>query len=95
MQEAQAVTPIVVLVVSIIVLLVCREVTCWYFKINDLSRKIDTTNKTLADIRDLLAHTAAASAAPTVKVVATDDNFVGVNPPTRIVGISPKWPIKK
>jgi len=61
MQEAQAATVIVVLIISLAIFLVCREVVCWYFKINALNAKLDTTNKTLADIRDLLA---AASPPP-------------------------------
>jgi len=64
MQDSQIATIIVVLVISLVIFLVCREIVCWYFKINLLNSKLDTTNKTLADIRDLLAHTAAANIAP-------------------------------
>jgi hypothetical protein len=62
MQETQMAAVLFVLFVCLVFLLIGREITCWYFKINELSRKLDTTNKTLADIRDLLAPTAASVA---------------------------------
>jgi hypothetical protein len=84
MQDAQVATLIVVLGISLAIFLVCREIVCWYFKINELNSKLDTTNKTLADIRDLLAHSAAASTAP---------GPVGSPAlPTALKGISPAKP---
>lgn len=84
MQEAQVATLIVVLIVSVAIFLVCREIVCWYFKINELNSKLDTTNKTLADIRDLLAHSAAAS---TAQLLPTGQAL-----PTALRGISPAKP---
>lgn len=79
MQEAQVATLIVVLGISVAIFLVCREIVCWYFKINELNSKLDTTNKTLADIRDLLAHT-AASAAPVQPVAVLPTTLKGISP---------------
>jgi hypothetical protein len=63
--------------------LVCREVTCWYFKFTELSSKLDATNKTLADIRDLLARTAEASAppAPMQPGPVAPSSMKGISPP--------------
>lgn len=84
MQDAQGGMLIAVLIVSVAIFLVCREIVCWYFKINELNSKLDTTNKTLADIRDLLAHAAAATTAPLLPT--------GQALPTALKGISPAKP---
>ena len=50
-----AATGVVVLLLGGLGLIICRELTCWYFRLTELSTKLDTTNKTLADIRHVLA----------------------------------------
>jgi sorbitol-specific phosphotransferase system component IIC len=34
-------TPIMVILISIIVFAVCREIMCWYFKFSEISKKLD------------------------------------------------------
>lgn len=55
MNSGQIAIIVVVLLLGGCGLLICRELTCWYLKLTDLSTKLDTTNKTLADIRHVLA----------------------------------------
>lgn len=34
-------TPIMIICVSIIVFAICREIICWYFKLSEISKKLD------------------------------------------------------
>jgi hypothetical protein len=43
------------IVVAIVVFFVCRELNCWYFKINERVSQLDEIKKSLDVIKDYIA----------------------------------------
>jgi hypothetical protein len=55
MESATPIITFLVMAAVFIGILICRELVCWYFKLNQLSTKMDLVNKNLVAIRDELA----------------------------------------
>ena len=45
---------IIVLVIVFIIFLICRELVCWYWKINALLEECQKTNELLTDTNNIL-----------------------------------------
>jgi hypothetical protein len=37
-----------ILIIALVIILICREITCWYFKIN---KRVDLLEEILAELR--------------------------------------------
>ena len=44
----------VVIALALLILAICREITCWYFKFNAMLEVMTETRDTLATIQELL-----------------------------------------